>query len=54
MIAMRGWLKRKIEALTKTGNEPVGLGGLSYDELAEIYRAKGWPPPSKSGPTKVV
>lgn len=27
--------------------DPPGLNGMTYEELAELYKARGWPPPGK-------
>ena len=24
-----------------------GLNGMTYEELAELYKSRGWPPPGK-------
>ena len=33
---------------------PPGLNGMTYEELAELYESRGWPPPSKGGKVTII
>ena len=31
-----------------------GLNGMTYEELAELYKSRGWPPPGKGRKITIV
>ena len=54
---MLKWLKRLMVRMgwaRPDEGEPVGYEQMSYDELADLYAARGWPPPSKRGYHKLM
>ena len=47
--AMTKRLKRLFAMDRSTEEEPWGYNGMTYEELAELYKSRGWPPPDKEG-----
>lgn len=46
---MLEWFKRILAMDRSTEEEPWGWDGMTYEELAELYKSRGWPPPDKEG-----
>ena len=50
-------LKRLITRLLspfRKERAPSGFNGMTYEELAEFYKSRGWPPPGKSRKITIV
>lgn len=47
VIAMLKRLMTRLLSPFRKERALPGLNGMTYEELAELYKSRGWPPPGK-------